>query len=337
MRIGFNPNKDKIQEANVFFHQVVIPVYIPNQEGYFKDSFQILKYCLDSLFKTCHAKTYFTIVNNGSCDAVVTYLNSLQKELKIHEVIHTTAIGKLNAILKGLIGHNFDLITIADADVLFLNDWQKNTYDVFETFPKTAAVSPVPSSKVLKQFTGNLIFENLFSSKLKFTKLKDKESMQMFAKSIGNEGFYNEVQLSKNLTITKDSVTAVVGAGHFVATYKGACFDSIKKRFSNYSLGGNSEQLLLDKPVEDKGYWRLSTVGNYAYHMGNVVEDWMFEVFSKIEEDKKEIEIPKKIGNKTNVYLRPFVALFFKILTKRVIWLLFLQYKGLTKKEAKQY
>jgi len=38
MRIGFNPHKDKIQEVSEYVHQVIIPVYIPNQEGYFKDS-----------------------------------------------------------------------------------------------------------------------------------------------------------------------------------------------------------------------------------------------------------------------------------------------------------
>jgi hypothetical protein len=124
MRIGFNPNKDKIQESSEFFHQVIVPVYIPNQEGYFKDSFAILRYSLQSLFKTCHTKTYFTIVNNGSCDSVVDYLNALHHENKIQELIHTTNIGKLNAILKGITGQQFPIITITDADVLFLNDWQ---------------------------------------------------------------------------------------------------------------------------------------------------------------------------------------------------------------------
>ena len=42
MRIGFNPNKDKPKSTSHYFHQVIIPVYIPNQEGCFKDSFAIL-------------------------------------------------------------------------------------------------------------------------------------------------------------------------------------------------------------------------------------------------------------------------------------------------------
>ena len=77
MRIGFNPNKDKIQQAGDFFHQVIVPVYIHRHEVYFKDRFKILQYCLESLFKTSHNKTYITLVNNGSCDEVLTFLDQL--------------------------------------------------------------------------------------------------------------------------------------------------------------------------------------------------------------------------------------------------------------------
>lgn len=119
MKIGYNPNKDKKQEPNDFFHQVVIPVYIPDSKDYFKDSLKILEYCLTSLFKTIHPKTYITIVNNGSCIEVSNYLNDFQKNGKIHERINTTNVGKLNAIIKGISGHNFTFITTSDADVLF--------------------------------------------------------------------------------------------------------------------------------------------------------------------------------------------------------------------------
>ena len=84
MRIGFNPNKNKTIDIAEYTHQVIIPVYIPNEEGYFKDSFQILKYCLESLFKTSHSKTFYTIVNNGSSKIVVDYLNELYINNKIN-------------------------------------------------------------------------------------------------------------------------------------------------------------------------------------------------------------------------------------------------------------
>ena len=39
MRKGINPQKNRIHELGPYFHQIIVPVYIPNQEGYFRDSF----------------------------------------------------------------------------------------------------------------------------------------------------------------------------------------------------------------------------------------------------------------------------------------------------------
>lgn len=339
MRVGFNPNKDQKIEQSDFYHQVIIPVHIPNFEGYFKDSFQIFKYCIESLFKTSHAKTYYSIINNGSCNEVVEYLNGLYKEKKIHELMHTSSIGKLNAILKGMSGHNFSLVTIADADVLFLNDWQKATYDVFEAFPKVGAVCPTPSSKVLKQFTANVILDNFLSGAMKFTEVKNKKALLMFASSIGNSDFYKEVHLNKNLTVTsKKGTVAVVGAGHFIATYRREVYIKPEFIYSKFKMGSAMKEFL-DKPVLDNDYWRLSTNDNYAYHMGNVVEGWMAETIESLKKyDTKtllNVTLHQVSKSKLKVGLQSFI--FDKFLIKKIIWKRFLQWKGLTSQEANQY
>jgi len=338
MRTGFNPNKDKELLKSDFWHQVIVPVYIPDQQGYFKDSFQILIYCLESLFKTSHSKTYFTIVNNGSGDEVVNYLNQLHKDGKIQEIIHTTSIGKLNAILKGLTGQQFPLITITDADVLFLSDWQKSTYNVFEAFPKTGVVSPVPNSKLLRYYTAPVIWNNLFSKGCNFTKVENSEAMLAFAKSIGNPSLFQKVHLDKNLTISDKNVTALIGAGHFVATYKGICFDNLQHRFSNFSLGGDSEQKLLDRPANELGLWRLSTQQNFAYHMGNTKEDWMIEELDKIIENNSNfngIELSQKVYS--SIWNKFIIKFFSKFIFQKSIWLFYIKYKGLNKDEAAKY
>lgn len=336
MRKGFNPKKDQKLTKLDFFHQVIVPVYIPINEGYFKDSFEIFKLHLNSLFKTIHPKTFITIVNNGSSKEVEEYLDKLFTDKKIQEVIHTQNIGKLNAILKGVSGHNFPLITISDADVLFLNNWQKETYEVFEKLPKAGFVSPCPSSKVLKKFTYNLIFDNLFSSHLRFTEVKNPDAMKMFAQSIGNPDFYNDYHLKQYLTITKNDKTAVVGGGHFVGTYRGEVFKNISQKYSEFSLGGASENTILDKPVVDFGFWRLSTHDNYARHLGNTVEDWMKDV--EIEQEQRDLEFPIiEVETKTKKSSK-FKELFFRFfLNRKGIWKRFLLYKGLNKKAIKDY
>jgi hypothetical protein len=338
MRLGFNPNKDKKIETSEYFHQVIIPIYIPNEGGYFKDSFQILKYCLQSLFKTSHSKTFFTIVNNGSCKEVVAYLNSLHKKGEIHEIIHTSAIGKLNAILKGLVGHQFPLITISDADVLFLNNWQSESYKVFEHFPKAGVVSTTPNSKLLRYLTSNIIVEKGISNQLAFTKVVNPVAMKAFANSIENPSLFNKCHLEKYLTITSDNVKAVIGAGHFVATYRADIFNNLKEKTSNYSLGGESEKLILDKPVVDKGYWRLSTQDNFTYHMGNIMEDWMLETLECQTPEELEVLLPNLIKIK-KIRIVNYIknTIFAKIIYKRFLWKRFLLLKGLSKDESKKY
>ncbi|CAN1542250.1 Glyco_tranf_GTA_type domain containing protein [Flavobacteriaceae bacterium] len=338
MRVGSNPYKDKIQPVSDYFHQVIIPVYIPNQEGYFKDSFEILTLCLDSLFKTIHSKTFVTIVNNGSCIEVVDYLNNLFLKNIIQEVIHTTNIGKLNAILKGISGNNFPLITISDSDVLFLNGWQEASYSVFEAFPKAGAVCPTPSSRSLRTYTANVYWDLFFSNKVKCTQVVNPDALQMFGLSVGDVNFYNLVQLKKYLTVTNADKKAVVGAGHFVCTYRAEVFNDLKSRFTKYKLGGNSEGQFLDIPVVKKGFWRLSTADNYAYHMGNVIEDWMFDTVSRLEFNDNVSNFKLKSirpSSKLAYFMKS--RLFAKLILNKKIMRYFLIWKGFTKQEVKKY
>ena len=338
MRIGFNPQKDKEQAPNDFFHQVVIPVYIPNQEGYFKDSFTILKHCLDSLFKTSHIKTYFTVVNNGSSNEVKCYLDDLFQNGKIHEVIHTTNIGYINAMLKGITGQLVPFITTADADVLFLENWQEATYEIFKVFPKTGAVSPTPNSKMLKFLTGNIFFEKGITQNVRFSEVKNPQAMESFAKSIGNPKLFSEINLDKYLTINKNNFGAVIGAGHFVVTYRSDIFDGLEKRYTNFILGGDSD-FIFDLPVVKKGYWRLSTADNYAFHMGNTLEEWMLTTVEDLKENNLTCDIvPLLTKIESNAFMNWFkINVFSRILFRKSIWRLFLRYKGLTKEEATSY
>lgn len=338
MRVGFNPNKDKKQEPNDFFHQVIIPVYIPNQEGYFKDSFTILKLSLTSLLNTIHNKTYISVINNGSCKQVIDYLNQLFQEKKIHEIIHTSNIGYVNSMLKGISGQNYLFFTNADADVIFLEGWQEESYKVFEKFSKTGAVTTTPNSRMLKTLTANIYRNTFFSKNIQFTKVQDPVALKLFANSIGNDDFFKKIHLEKYLTICKDEFKAVVGAGHFVVTYRSSIFFKNDKRYTEYVLGGDSDDIF-DFPVVELGYWRLSTEFNYTYHMGNVLEEWMSElVYSQNRVVKENILIPQLSKSYSNKFLNKILnKIFAKILFKKPIWRLFLQYKGLSKSEAKVY
>ncbi|MFV8335250.1 glycosyltransferase [Flavobacterium sp. RSP29] len=336
MRVGYNPHRDQPQEQPDCLHQVVIPVYIPNQEGYFKDSFKILQLCLESLFSTIHDKTFITIVNNGSGNVVKDYLDGLLEAGRIQELIHTQNIGKLNAILKGLAGNNIELVTISDADVLFLNNWQKETAKVFIQVPKAGIVGIVPLFKTYEANCGNVIFDNFFNKKLKFVPVKNRNALIHFYDSIGWDRSYNQDYLNYNLGLEINTdLTVLIGSGHFVATYKKDMFQEIITHLS-YKLGGGSEGYL-DKAPLKKGYWRLTTYDNYAYHMGNTYEDWM-----KIEpqqENNKENASSNFSKNKTVSSIIYFIKnrIFIKFISIKWMTKLFLKWKKLPKGMLEKY
>jgi hypothetical protein len=327
MRVGYNPHKDKVQEDSEYLHQIIIPVYIPNHEGYFKDSFKIFKLCLQSLFNTIHNKTFITIVNNGSDAIVSEYLDLLFKEGKIHELIHTENIGKLNAILKGLSGNNISLVTISDSDVLFLPDWQYETVKVFNEVPKAGVVGIVPQFKSYESNCGNVLIDNLFGSKLQFMPVKNREALIRFYDSLGWDRRYNQDYLKYALGLKiNDELNALVGSGHFVATYKKHIFENIST-YIGYKMGGNSEKYLDTLPLK-KDYWRLTTYDNYAYHMGNVLEEWMH--VTELGSNSQINPVDHNKRKETSKFLY-FIKnrLFVKFLSSKILVRLFLKWKKL--------
>ncbi|MWW24830.1 glycosyltransferase family A protein [Algibacter lectus] len=335
MRIGYNPHKDQVLEKSEFTHQVIMPVYIPNQDGYFKDSLSILKLSLESLFKTAHNRTFFSIVNNGSCDAVVDYLEYLYKKGSIQELIHTTNIGKLNAILKGLVGNTIELVTITDADVLFASGWQLETAKVFKTFPKVGVVGIVPQFNMFKSHCGNVIYDNLFNKNFKFLPIKSPKALALFYKSIGWDETYNKDFLKYGLGIENKEVNVLLGSGHFVATYKKQQFETVKS-YLGYKLGGNTEGYL-DSAALEFDYWRVTTQENYAFHMGNVLEEWMSE--ATINNSDKDVVISGFSDRQKMNSISYFIKnkLFYKLVLNKRFSKLFYSWKKLPKQMISNY
>lgn len=329
MRVGYNPHKDKPQEDSRYKHQIIMPVYIPNEEGYFKDSFKIFKLCLESLFATIHDKTFVTVVNNGSIVGVEDYLDELYKKCKIQELIHTENIGKLNAILKGLAGNNIELVTISDSDVMFLPNWQSETVKVFNHFPKVGVVGVVPQFKMYESNCGNTIFDNLFTKNLKFIPVKNKKALIRFYDSIGWDRSYNQNYLKYSLGIEDKDLKVYVGSGHFVATYKKEMFNKIITCFA-YKMGGNSEGYLDTAPLK-YDYWRVTTYDNYAYHLGNTLEPWMNEEKNK---NKSSLEIVGNLRERKQTNQLLYILknkIFDKFLKLNYVSKLFLYCKSLPK------
>ena len=284
MRVGSNPEKDNIKIDIESYHRVVIPVYIPNlKEDYFKDGLVILKMCLESLISTVHKKTRISIINNGCCDEVIDYLNQCyDNHVIIDQLLHSKInLGKVNALYSAIKSNLEPLITISDSDVMFLPLWQQKVEQIHANFPEAGLVSPVPSSTAYRSpFNNSTLFYGFFKGRIKATSVIEPDGMIKFQESIGRV-MYNATHLEKYLTISNKKSEAVIGSGHFIATLKAEVFRHAPLAICEAKIVGGSENNYIDIPNDEGGFLRLSTKGNYAYHLGNKAEDWMQETLNK--------------------------------------------------------
>ncbi len=332
MRIGENISRDKLLDKPCYNHRVIIPLFIPEEKGYYKDAFSIFEMCLKSIYKTANSNIAISVISNGSSKSIVNKLLGFYQEGLINELIcETDNIGKVNSILKTLRTCEERYVTITDADVLFLNNWEYEIMKVFKAFPKASAVSPMPVFRTQNHYTSNIIFDYFFSNKIKFSKVKNPDALTKFAKSIGWEWLdekWKDVIMTINAPNSKQK--AIVGCNHCIVTYKKEVFKSLPSYNSRYKLGGNSEGVYLDKPSMYYDGYRLSTYNNYAYHLGNTIEPWMLETYSKLKESNKNIvafnsAVLKK--SKFKYFLKHVI--FKKLIAKKKIRKSFYLSKGL--------
>jgi len=160
-------------------------------------------------------------------------------------------------------------------------------------------VSPVPSSKVFKMFTANNWYYGFFKGKLAFEKVEDPDAMHKFDLSLGNkELMYKPIHLEKYLVLKNKKGAAVMGCGHFVATLKREVFDKGSNAPAFIKIVGGVERKFIDTPNEELGLLRLATKGNYAYHMGNSTEPWMFDEFNSLVKN----DIPPTFNGQEFIY-----------------------------------
>ncbi|UMY65725.1 MULTISPECIES: hypothetical protein [unclassified Flavobacterium] len=285
MRVGSNPNNKSRLEGESAFHRVIIPIYIPHETGYFEQAFDIFTMCLLSLHRTSRTRLLVAVVANGCSEAISDRLRELQKDGWIDELtVVKEGIGKINSVLRSLRTASEPFITITDADVLFDVGWEDAVFDVFRSFPQAGAVCPVPVFRKNFDLTANIWLRFLFSSRLRYEKVQDPESMTRFAKSLGWEYLLDRYKDCIATLTAANGAKALVGCSHFVATYRREVFEKLPSGNSEFRIRGNSELLYTDLPVIKRGGFRLSTVHNHAFHVGNQLEDWIVQKFETLPE-----------------------------------------------------
>ena len=169
MRIGMNPQKREKKIELQFKHRLIILVYVPEKEGYYKNIFEVFKLCLESAIATINDKCAITVVNNGSCKEVVDYINIKYQNKEIDALIHHNLnIGKMDAIIGAARGSREPIITLSDVDVLFKFGWQQEVEKNFKAFKNLGSISPMSVKSTFRESNVSTL-EKIIFKKLKFS------------------------------------------------------------------------------------------------------------------------------------------------------------------------
>lgn len=293
MRIGVNPEKFKDERNVLKKHRIIIVFYIPNlTDEYYKQALDILDYQLDSLIKTVSFdSTAITLINNNSSIEAVRVYNKYSKFIDKY-VVYNENKGKVYAVLNEVRSVFEPFVTITDSDVLFYNGWEKEVFVIFKNFPKAGVVTPLPVPYNAFYLNENLFYNSLWTGVVKYDKIVKDEDIDKYVKGINNSAAIKRNSKfnwrEKQYYLKRNDNIAIVGASHFVATYKTALFRKTYT-FPQVKFKNGYEEKFIDILSLKKGLFRLSTQKTFAYHMGNTIDNEMF--INQIDDEGKMNEV----------------------------------------------
>jgi hypothetical protein len=289
MRIGQNPAKfveSVPQPARV---TVAIISYIPFLSGYYAQSLDVFKACLNSLWAHSDLPYDLFVFDNASCTEVRAWLSEQHEAGKIQYLILSDKnLGKAAAWNFVFAAAPGALIAYADADIYFERGWLSALVKVLDAFPHAGMVTGIPMWSPAQFSTATVAWaERTEGVTLERGKLLAWEDYWKHARSLGQEeaearGNF-EKQEDVRVTIRRVSDSAnqqtnqptnqqfFIGAGHFQFVTRKSILQQVLPIPAEKPMG---QVRRLDVAINERGYLRLSTPEWWVRHMGNVLPDW---------------------------------------------------------------
>lgn len=324
MRIGVNPEKIRGEKNTKKQHRVVVVFYIPNvEEGYYKESLAVLEACLDSLVNTVNFETTnITLINNNSIAEVGALVDKYIKKKQIEKyVLYDENKGKVYAVLNEVRGVYEEFVTISDADILFLNGWEKAVFEVYENYPKAGVVSPYPCPYLTFYKNQSVFGLNTIRNNVKYGKFVSDEDIEMYVKGTNLPRIIDrksKFDWKEKQYILAKPAPVLIGAYHVVATYRTMQFRNIYN-YPNIKFKNSYEENFIDCLADMKGMYRLSTIKSYTYHMGNTIDDFSL---------RSKMVATDLLGSETLQKVRPSKSFNrYIVLIERTIGRVFIKFK----------
>ena len=294
MRVGQNPAKKINTVPKPKRITIAVLNYIPNQQGYFAESFEVLKRCLDSIIENTPLPYDLMVFDNGSCSEVKDYLLELQEAGQVQYLVFSQKnVGKGGAW--DFIFHSApgEIIAYSDNDAYYYAGWLEESLKILETYPNVGMITARPLRTIPELFTNTvqwakgtpevLVEEDDFISYADYYE---------FSATLGysDEKLEKEYKKRKDIRLTYKGVQAFAGANHFQFIGWKKVLQTVTPFDMQKPLGQVKQ---LDERLNANGYLRLMTAKPHIQNMSNQIPGSLEKTGYKKRKKKNRIcDIP---------------------------------------------
>lgn len=279
MRKGQNPAKFVKDVAHPERITVALLNYIPFLSGFYAETLDVLKVCMESMHKEAGLPFDLMVFDNGSCSEVRDFLVKEKEEGRIQYLILAEKnMGKGGAWNVMLAGAPGEIIAYTDSDVLFSPGWLKRSVEILETFPNVGMVTARPF-RTPPEFIESTIEWAKENATLEEGQFIPWETFLEFNLSLGqteeeNRKVYAETRdwrityRPQQSRAQSGNVTAIAGASHWQFT----AYKSTLQQFLPFDMDKPMGQVRqLDKRMNDAGLLRLMVPDPLAMNLSNTL------------------------------------------------------------------
>lgn len=274
MRIGQNPAKS-VQGVPIPTDVTVAVVsYIPFIGGYYAESLEILRICLESIIANTRVPYDLAVFDNASCPEVREYLVDLYARGGIQYLtLSDKNVGKVGAwnYLFGAAPGKY--IAYADGDVFHYPGWLAPLVEVLEQFPNTGMVTGMPMLAVEEKASATIAWaEETPDVTLERGHFLSWEDFWRHGGTLGRPEDEVRQYYQDNPIVRVEAAGKqyYAGASHFQFAARKETLQQFFPLEADRPMGQVRQ---LDDAINAAGYLRLSTLDYHIQHIGNQLPD----------------------------------------------------------------